>query len=338
MILTVTLNAALDRTYRVGELALGAAHRVEEAHAQAGGKGVNVARALACASVPVVATGLVAGLTGRQIELELESAGIDAAMHAVDGESRQTITVVSRTGDAWVELDEHGPELTAASWRSFLDGSDGLVSRAAVVVLAGSLPPGAPVDAYRQLAERAHGHGALVVLDTSGIALERALGARPEVVTPNRSELAGASGSRCGTVAEVVEACRSLEAMGAGAVVATLEGDGAIATQGEGAWRARHPVRFGNPVGAGDALVAGLAASLAEGAPLAEGLRRGCTWALASLHSPWAGHVAPRDVTAAGSQVVVDPAVVEAHRNGRRPRSTTNHAVTTSTDDPGREQ
>jgi tagatose 6-phosphate kinase len=320
MILTVTLNTALDKTYQVGELTLGAAHRAEEAHAQAGGKGLNVARALASAGVAVLAAGLAAGSTGHQIERDLEVAGVDAAIHRVEGESRQTVTVVSRRGDAWLEIDEQGPELSPASWRSFLDSMDAVLHRASVVVLSGSLPPGTPVDAYRRLTELSHLHGAQVVLDAAGPAFEDALAAGPEVVTPNRSELASASGSRCGTLMEVVAACRKLEARGARVVVATLGADGAVATRGTEAWRARHPVLSGNPVGAGDALVAGIATSLVDGASLVDTLRLGCAWALASLHSPWAGHVDPDAVAAATPQVVVDPIanLVAAETEGGR--------------------
>jgi tagatose 6-phosphate kinase len=307
MILTVTLNTALDKTYQVGELTLGTAHRAEEAHAQAGGKGLNVARALSNAGVAVLATGLAAGSTGLQIERDLEVAGIDTAIQRVEGESRQTVTVISRRGDAWVEIDEQGPELSLASWQSFLDSMDGVLHRSSIVVLSGSLPPGTPVDAYRHLTEMAHGHGAQVVLDAAGPAFQDALAAGPEVVTPNQSELALASGSRCGTLMEVVGACRKLEARGARAVVATLGADGAVATRGAEAWRARHPILPGNPVGAGDALVAGIATSLVDGASLVDTLRVGCAWALASLQSPWAGHVDPRAVAEAASQVVVEP-------------------------------
>lgn len=306
MILTVTLNTALDKTYQVGELTLGAAHRAEAAHAQAGGKGLNVARALASAGVAVLAAGLAAGPTGEQIERDLKVAGIETAIHHVEGESRQTVTVVSRRGDTWLEIDEQGPKLSLASWRSFLDAMDAHFHKASIVVLSGSLPPGAPVNAYRHLTELSHGHGAQVVLDATGPAFEDALAAGPEIVTPNRSELASASGLRCGTVIEVVDACRKLEGRGARVVVATLGADGAVATRGTEAWRARHPALSGNPVGAGDALVAGMAMGLVDGASLVDTLRLGCAWALASMHSPWAGHVDPDAVAAAKPQVVVD--------------------------------
>lgn len=307
MIVTVTLNAALDKTYGVGELRLGSAHRAEEMHVQAGGKGLNVARALAGARIPVLATGLVAGLTGRQIERDLESAGVNAAMHRVDGESRQTVTVVSRRGEAWLEVDERGPELAPAAWETFLEAMDANLAGASIVVLSGSLPPGAPMDAYGQLTRMSHTLGARVVLDAAGVALEEGLAAAPEIVTPNRSELASISGSSCASLVEVFRACRLLEARGARAVVATLGADGAVATRGTEAWRARHPVRAGNPVGAGDALVAGVASTLVEQTALVESLRLGCAWALASLQSPWAGHVDQREVAAALPQVVVDP-------------------------------
>jgi 1-phosphofructokinase len=116
---------------------------------------------------------------------------------------------------------------------------DAYLHRASIVVLSGRLLPGTPVDAYRRLTELSHGHGAQVVLDAAGPAFKNALAAGPEVVTPNRSELASASGSRCDTLMEGVGACRKLEARGARLVVATIGADGAAATRGTEAWRAR---------------------------------------------------------------------------------------------------
>lgn len=307
MILTVTLNAALDKTYQVDELMLGAVHRAEVAHAQAGGKGINVARALAGAGLAVLAAGLAAGSTGDQIERDLEIANIDAAIYRFEGESRQTVTVTSRRGDTWLEIDEQGPELSPASWRSFLDSMEAHLHEASVVVLSGSLPPGTPVDAYRHLTELSHNHGANVVVDAAGPALEHALAAGPEFVTPNRPELKSASGLGCDTLDEVVDACHKLEDRGARGVVATLGPDGAVATRGAQAWRARHPVLSGNPVGAGDALVAGIAVGLVNGASLEDILLLGCAWALASLESPWAGHVSPDALAAAQPRVIVEP-------------------------------
>jgi tagatose 6-phosphate kinase len=306
VIVAVTLNAALDKTYRVDELILGTAHRVGETHVQAGGKGVNVARALARAGVPVLAIGVTAGLTGQQIEQDLELAGVKAAMYRVEGESRQTVTAVSRRQDAWIEFDERGPQLSPNYWPGFLDWVGTALEGASVVVISGSLPPGTPIDAYRRLVEVSHSLRAQVVLDSAGPAFEMALAAGPDVVTPNRSELAGLLGSSCNSLDEVVTAGHALGARGARTVVATLGADGAVAVTGTQVWQARHPVRSGNPVGAGDALVAGIAKSLADGASLVDTLRLGCAWALASLNSPWAGHVEQNDVVAALPQVLVD--------------------------------
>jgi fructose-1-phosphate kinase PfkB-like protein len=183
MILTVTLNTALDKTYQFGELMLGAAHRAEETHALAGGKDLNVARRGRC-RVAVVAAGLTAGSTGQQIERDLEVAGVDTAIHRVEGESRQTVTVVSRCGDAWLEIDEQGPGLSPKSRRSFLDLMEAHLHRASIVVLSGSLPLGTPVDAYRHLTELSHGHGAQVVLDAASPGFEDGVDVMLELLVP----------------------------------------------------------------------------------------------------------------------------------------------------------
>ena len=214
MILTVTLNTALDKTTRWVSSRSARPIVPRRRMPRQAGK-ASMSRGPSPVPVAVLAAGLAAGPTGEQIERDLEVAGIDTAIHHVEGESRQTVTVVSRRGDTWLEIDEQGPKLSLASWRSFLDAMDAHFHKASIVVLSGSLPPGAPVNAYRHLTELSHGHGTQVVLDATGPAFEDALAAGPEIVTPNRSELASASGLRCGTVIEVVDACRKLEGRGA---------------------------------------------------------------------------------------------------------------------------
>lgn len=259
MILTVTLNAALDVTYVVDRLVPRSSHRVGTTYERAGGKGVNVARVLAALGHPAVATGLVGGPTGTALLGELREAGLHEEFTTIAGDSRRTVTVVSREdGDATV-FNQPGPRVQPQEWAAFTTRYAGLLPNADVAVLSGSLPPGLPEDAYAQLVTRAAAAGVATVLDTSGPALLAALGARPDIVKPNAAELAAVTGGQD----PVVGAAR-LRALGARAVVASSGAAGLYAVTAEGSWRARPPERLdGNPTGAGDACVAALAAGLA---------------------------------------------------------------------------
>ncbi|MET8546911.1 hexose kinase, partial [Kitasatospora sp. NPDC004799] len=226
MILTVTLNPALDLTYRLPEVRLHASNRVRSSTGQAGGKGVNVARVLAALGHGATVTGLVGGPTGRAVRAELAASGLPDELVEVAGETRRTVAVADDRDTTM--LLEPGPEIAPSEWQRFLSHYERLLPGASVAVLSGSLPPGLPTDAYRTLVERARSHGVPAVLDADGPALLRALPARPAVVKPNAAELAAATGT-----ADPAEGAERLCAAGAGAVVASLGPDGLLAAAPE---------------------------------------------------------------------------------------------------------
>ncbi|MFA1551388.1 1-phosphofructokinase family hexose kinase [Actinomadura chokoriensis] len=288
MIVTVTLNAALDDTYEVADARFGEVNRVAAVYRRPGGKGVNVARVLHGLGHEVVATGLAGGAAGRQIVEGLASFGVPASFSPVAAESRRTVTVVGRDattsgGDATM-FCEPGPTVTVPEWNTFVGRYEALTRDAAVVVLSGSLPPGVPPDAYAALTRLAPGP---VVLDADGEALRLGAAGRPDVVKPNAGELARASGT-----GDTAAGIRALRAAGAGAVVVSLGPDGVLAGTPDGVLRAAldRPVP-GNPTGAGDALVAALAAGLAGGLPWPERLRRAVALAACAVRSPVAGEI-----------------------------------------------
>ncbi|GAA2781101.1 1-phosphofructokinase family hexose kinase [Kitasatospora sp. CM 4170] len=286
MILTVTLNAALDTTYRLSELHLHASNRVTVTQ-QAGGKGVNVARVLAALGHTATVTGLVGGAAGRAVRADLARAGLPDELVQVTGETRRTVAVADDRDTTM--LLEPGPEVSPREWQRFLAHYEHLLPGASVAVLSGSLPPGLPIGAYRSLVERARSHGVPAVLDADGPALLAALPARPAVVKPNAAELAAATGTR-----NPVEGAERLRAAGAEAVVASLGPDGLLALTAQGCWRARPAEALaGNPTGAGDSAVAALALGLADGAPWPDRLRRAAALSAATVLAPQAGRFDP---------------------------------------------
>lgn len=302
LILTVTLNTALDITYRVPVLEPHATHRVTEVIERPGGKGVNVARVLAALGHEVTVTGFTGGATGRTVQ-----DGLTAVPHLVDalvpveGPTRRTIALVDdRTGDT-TQLNEPGPTITPAEWSAFQEAYEDLLASASAVALCGSLPPGVPVGAYAGLVRAARAAAVPVLLDTSGEPLRRGVAARPDLVKPNADELAELTGSH-----EPLRATQDTRRRGARAVVASLGTEGLLAVTPEGRWRATPPARLhGNPTGAGDSAVAGLLSALTEQLPWPDRLSRAVALSAATVLSRVAGEFDRRTYEELVEQVTV---------------------------------
>jgi tagatose 6-phosphate kinase len=283
VILTVTLNAALDLTYRVPALVPGASHRASLAGTRAGGKGINVARVLHALGHETMVTGLAGGDTGQAIRADLAAAGIREALVEPAAAARRTVTVMSEQDDATTAFNETGPRLSIEDWTEFTARYHELAARADVVVLSGSLPPGLPDHAYAQLIGTAT---TPAILDASGAPLLAGVAAGPRVIKPNADEVAVTG------VTDPLDAARRLREQGAGAVVASRGADGLLAVTGDGSWRAAPPEPLrGNPTGAGDACVAALAAGLAAGTPWPELLADAVALSAAAVAGPLAGDV-----------------------------------------------
>lgn len=285
MILTVTLNTALDTTYHVPRLEPDTSHRVDAVRTRAGGKGVNVARVLRALGAEVLVTGLVGASDAAAVRAELADAGLPEALVEVPGDTRRTVTVVSTQDGQATVFNEPGPEVPATGWADFLATYRDLVGRASVVVLSGSLPPGLTDDAYAELIRAAD--GTVTILDTSGPPLLAGLPARPDLIKPNHAELSDATG-----IPSPEPAAEALHLLGAGTVVASLGAQGLLAVTAQDTWRALPSERVdGNPTGAGDACVAALAAGKAAGTPWPELLADAVAVSAAAVASPVAGDI-----------------------------------------------
>lgn len=284
MILTVTLNTALDITYRVGALTRHASHPVSEVRERPGGKGLNVARVLAALGHETVVTGFAGGPTGAVLRELLAPLAPHDALVPTAGTTRRTIAVVDDAGDT-TQLNEPGPAVTAEEWAMFLSSYASHLRDAEAVALCGSLPPGIHVGAYAELIRRARGAGVPVLLDTSGEPLRRGIAARPDLVKPNADELAKLTGSR-----EPLRATRDARRRGAHTVVASLGADGVLAATPDGVWQAIPPASLkGNPTGAGDSAVAGLLSGLVEQLAWPDRLSRAVALSAATVLAPAAG-------------------------------------------------
>jgi 1-phosphofructokinase family hexose kinase len=232
VILTVTLNAAADRTVAVPNFRLGHRHRAVESRTVAGGKGVNVARALKLLGRPVIATGLAGGPTGTRILERLAEESILNDFTRIEGESRTNLAVVDPTSGEQTEINERGPEVSQSEVDRFLEKLVYLAQGATICVLAGSVPPGLDADVYARLITALRGHGVLTVLDTDPEPMRAGLRAEPAVVAPNVLEAEGAVGHEFGDGADLSLGLNGLIEMGAGEAIITRE-NGCVAIVGE---------------------------------------------------------------------------------------------------------
>ena len=268
MIVTVTVNAALDRTLTVPVFQLGYRHRSSEVLVLAGGKGINIARALKHLEVPVIATGLCGGRTGTRIVEELTSEAILNDFVRIADESRTSTAVVDPTGGTYTEINEWGPEVTEDEITTLMEKLHYLSRGADFVVLAGSLPRKVPTsfyaDAIRDLTRR----DVRVVLDSEGEPLQRGVEAGPFLVSPNQREAEQLVGQELEDDDDFSMALDAIAEMGARNVIVTLEnGCFALLRHGKRTLRYRAFARYVEPmsaVGSGDVLLAQFLASLVE--------------------------------------------------------------------------
>ena len=272
MIVTLTANPSVDRTIEVAGLVRGGVLRALAARVDAGGKGINVARALTANGHRVVAVLPTGGAEGDQLVGLLARSGLHFVAVPVNGAVRANVTVVEPDGTT-TKLNEPGPLLDPGEAAALASATLSAAVSARWAVLCGSLPPGVPVSFYRDLTEQLHAAGVRVAVDTSGAAFRSALAAGPDLVKPNREELAEAAGHPVDTLGEVAEAGAWLCSAGAGSVLASLGPDGAMLITPAGRWLATGPVREPrSTVGAGDALLAGyLSVAAREVTPVAAG-------------------------------------------------------------------
>ncbi len=300
MIITVTLNAAIDKTLAVPNFRLGRRHRAVEQTAMAGGKGVNVARALRALGQPVIATGVAGGPTGTRIVEHLTEEGILNDFVRIREESRTSTAVVDPTSGDQTEINEHGPHVAEAELDLFVDKLLYLAKGAAVCVFAGSLPRGVDAGLYGRLIEEMRRLGVTTVLDSEGEPLLVATRKGPDVVTPNELEAEGLVGREFTDEDDRRRGLEEMVEMGAREGAMTLA-DGCMAVLGDGADRRLYratlePLEPVSSVGSGDAFLAGYVAARYRGSGPEEGLRFAVACGAESTQHFGAGQLEQREV------------------------------------------
>jgi len=219
VIITVTPNAAVDKTLTVPNFQTGFRHRASEGLTLPGGKGVNIARALKTLGEPVVVTGLVGGRAGQQIVEALQRENILNDFVHIGGESRTSTAVVDPTTMTQTEVVEYGPVVTEHETEVLLDKIEYLAKGARFVVLAGSLPRKVSEDFYAAVLQHIRRHRCFVVLDTDGEPLRRGVRGRPNLVIPNLREAEDLVGHEFHDDQDLVDATALMCEMGARNVI-----------------------------------------------------------------------------------------------------------------------
>lgn len=267
MILVLSANAGLDRTYEVANFTVGMYHQPRRFRVLPGGKGVNVARVARQLGNEVIVTGFAGGYNGTALTAMLKADGIRTEFVRIAEESRICLNIVDEATRAQTQLDEVGPLVSPSEIRNLSQQWSRLLRHAQLVVIAGSAPRGVPVDAYVDFIFSAKEARLPVVLDVREPYLTSAAQAGPTILKPNLPELTALAGRELGVPVGVVQASRDLLRYGIKMVLTSLGKQGAIAVTSEaGEWWAKPPkTDVVSEVGSGDAMVAGLAhASLAR--------------------------------------------------------------------------
>lgn len=310
MIVTLTPNPSVDRAYDLPELLVGEVNRATEVHADAGGKGINVSRALVANGVPSLAVLPLGGSDGDLLVALLAGTGVEVRPVPIAGETRSNITI--QAGGVTTKVNAPGPVLDAAAHHALVSAVAEVVGPGDVVVGAGSLPLGLPASFYVDLQVAVAAKGALLVLDSSGPAFDAAVTAGGlALVKPNDDELAELVGRPLPTVGDVTDAARTIIAAGTTRVLVSLGSHGALLVTADRTWWAGGPALVpASTVGAGDTTLAGFLAAGGDDLDSSDPalcLRTAVAWGRAAVLLPGTAVPTPDLIDPGAVQVIEDP-------------------------------
>lgn len=306
MIVTLTPNPSIDLSYELSVLDRGEVNRALALHQHAGGKGINVARALVSYGVSALAVMPVGSQQGQRLAGLLNQHGVPAVTVPVSGDVRTNITITERDG-ATTKINAAGPTMSSEELDRLVQGLEAQLGHAPrYLVCAGSLPPGAAPDFYARVTEAASPYGVPVVLDTSGEALRTAVEAGGlRAIKPNLEELAELVGSPLLTVGDVLDAARDLLARGIEEILISLGEHGALlVVPGDHWWAGGPALTAVSTVGAGDVTLAGY---LAEPGSRADRLVTAVAWGRAAVMLPGSAVPARHQIDPAAVRLVPRP-------------------------------
>ncbi|MNI18427.1 Tagatose-6-phosphate kinase [compost metagenome] len=306
MIVTVTLNPAIDKRLHVPALKVGAVQRTSAQESTAGGKGLNVSRVVQQLGEKVLATGFLGGMNGEWIKQRLDRDGIQHDFVAVNGETRICLNIIDDASGTSTEILEQGPQVTEKETADLLNKIRQLAAPDVWFLISGSLPSGISRDIYAVIIREAQARGAKVVLDTSGPALLEGIQAGPYAIKPNQDEILQLTGETSFDEQSFANMMPKLAEQGINHVIVSMGAEGSIASFDGILYRVKAPrIQAVNAVGSGDSFVAGLAVAWERGWSGAEALRLATAAGAANAYSPGTGDVKLQDVERMMTEVQV---------------------------------
>lgn len=297
MITTITLNAAIDKTFFLSRFELGKVSRVDNMYACPGGKGINVARVIHLLGGQSLASGYVGGSNGDFIEKELDKQGIAHDFVRVDGESRICLNIIDLYTKASTEILEPGPTIHSTQIEQMKQKVKQWSRRSEIIIFSGSVPKGVPANIYAELITIAKAEGTVTFLDASGDALLHGVKANPFFIKPNEEEVRKLIGRKPERESDLYDGMLELLRQGIECVIVSLGSGGCVAGYRNRLYRVKAPsIKAVNTVGCGDSLVAGMAVAISGGQSVEDGLRLAIAAGTANALTAEAGNVRIEDV------------------------------------------
>lgn len=271
MIITLTLNPALDKTVEVSEFRIEALNKEIKTIKDPGGKGINVSKVLRNLEVESIATGFLGGDTGRFIEKALEELEIKSDFVGIHDETRTNLKIYDRSTEKTTELNELGPLIENEELETLMDKIIELADESTIVVLSGSAPNSVDRSIYKNIIKKLKVKSAKIILDADGDLLKQGIEGLPLIIKPNIHELEKLNSTKFSSTEEVVNCCRKYIHHGIQYVIVSMGAEGALLVSAEKVIKA-HPlkVKAHSSVGAGDAFVGAIAYALQQGLEVEE--------------------------------------------------------------------
>lgn len=287
LISTITLNPSLDQHLTVDGLVVDGPNRWSRLHRYAGGKGIDVSRAIHEMGGRTTAYGFIGGAVGRAVEIFLDEEGVPFSFTPIKGETRTNFIITdSKTGHQ-TRIDAPGPHITKDEFARFRRKMQRVRPSPDLIVVGGSAPPGIPDDVYYTIIQEAKGFGVRTILDADGQWLADGIKAKPYLIKPNVREAEGLLKRELPDEAAIIKAAQYMVAMGVEIAVISRGKDGIIAATKDTLIKAVPPdVKVKSTVGAGDCTIAGLALKLAGEEPLTRACRLAVALGTAAVLTP----------------------------------------------------
>ncbi|KGG80652.1 hypothetical protein Y919_04920 [Caloranaerobacter azorensis H53214] len=284
MIITVTLNPAVDKTIYIRDFMAGEVNKVEYSVVDPGGKGINVSKTVAEFDCDTIALGFLGGENGEYIRQALKDLGIKEKFTEVSKNTRTNIKIVDlKTGDT-TDINETGGEVNPEELKEFINIFKRVIKEGDIVVLSGSVPKGIDNNIYRFLTEYGNKTGCKVILDVSSQLLKEGIKGKPYMIKPNLRELEELLNVNLDTKEKIVDACTSIIKEGVELVCVSMGSEGALLIAEDFVLHGKVPkVEVKSTVGAGDSLVAGFAAGLSKGLTIEKAFKQGIAASIVSV-------------------------------------------------------